>query len=205
MRISAADDRHVQSPRAVHALDPVELDVGGGRRPGDERERPPGPDRLLEPRDRLGNEAHDLILPDDADVKVRHEGQRPPALARPAVEHERARPRRCRRAQPVSAPSSPSSSRHRQGRVLDELDARRGPPLLREVGRDADPARARLAGDPRHRVRDLGLAHPVDGGPVLRHSLGEQGHDLVTLAFVLGAVVRGMSLGVASARAERMR
>ena len=45
----------------------------------------------LEPGDRLGNEPDDLVLADHADVEVRHEGERPPALPLPRVEHERAR------------------------------------------------------------------------------------------------------------------
>ena len=90
MRIRA-DDHHVQHARAVHALDPVELDVRGGRRPGDERERPARAlTDVLELLDGLRHEPHDLILADDADMKVRHERQRPPALPRAAVENERA-------------------------------------------------------------------------------------------------------------------
>ena len=79
----------MQHARAVHALDTIELDVRCRRRPGHERERPASLDRCLELSDRLRNQSHDLILPNDADVKVRHERQSPPALPLAAIENER--------------------------------------------------------------------------------------------------------------------
>jgi len=47
-------------------------------------------DRRLESVDGLGHHAHDLILAHDTEVIVGHERERPPALTRAAVEHDRA-------------------------------------------------------------------------------------------------------------------
>ena len=46
---------------------------------------------VLEAADELGHGLDDLALPHDADVQVGQQRQRPPTLARPAVEGERAR------------------------------------------------------------------------------------------------------------------
>src|SRR3954447_17882000 len=81
-------DHYVEGARPVNALDPVELDVRGGRRPGDEGERPALPDGLLEPLDGFRNKAHDTLGEDDAEGGVRNERKGPPPLPRAAIEHD---------------------------------------------------------------------------------------------------------------------
>src|SRR5215213_2239627 len=78
----------MEDARAVHALDTIELDVGSGGRPGNERKRPALPDGPVEPSYRFRDEPHDLILADDADVQIRNEAERPPTLPRAGVEDE---------------------------------------------------------------------------------------------------------------------
>ena len=61
----------------MDSFDPIQLDVGGGRRPGDERDRPTiAVYELGQSRHRLGHELDDLGLVDDADMKVGNEASR---------------------------------------------------------------------------------------------------------------------------------
>ena len=69
----------VEHPRAVDALDAVELDVGSGRRAGDERDRAAVGGGVGELRDGVGHRGDDVARLDDADVMVGHERQRAPA------------------------------------------------------------------------------------------------------------------------------
>ena len=100
---------------------------------------------------------------------------------------------------------------HRESGVLDELERRPGRQAprqaagsLRQIRRDPDP----LARRPPRRC--AATASATSASPtrctVARYSadpLGEQGHDLVTLAFVLGAVVARHVAGAAAVRAPR--
>src|SRR5215211_1542559 len=69
-----ADDKDLQSPRAVYALDAVQLYIGGRGRAGDEGDGPSlGLDGLFEHGEGFGDEAQDLILPHHAEVIVGQE------------------------------------------------------------------------------------------------------------------------------------
>src|SRR5215210_7942776 len=72
----------------MHALDTIELDVRRRRRARHERDRTPRPHRTLELSHGLRYESDDLVLPHDADVKVRNERERAAPLPGPAVEDE---------------------------------------------------------------------------------------------------------------------
>ena len=86
-RVSSACHDDVQCPRAMHALDPAELDVAGRTWSGD-----PGLNsRPVEAGDRIGDIRDDLVSVDDANVPVRDEGKSPATLARTMVQHDRAR------------------------------------------------------------------------------------------------------------------
>src|SRR3954454_22295062 len=80
------DEHDVELARAVDALDAVELDVRGGRRAGDERQR----SVRIEPGDRVRDGGDDLLGADDADVVIGDERERSPAGCRAAVEDDRA-------------------------------------------------------------------------------------------------------------------
>ena len=78
------DEDDVQPAGAVHALDPAELDVAGGRGSADPGLRA----ARVEPGEGVGDVGHDLVLAHDADVQVGQQGDDPAALARPVVEHD---------------------------------------------------------------------------------------------------------------------
>src|SRR6185503_2481493 len=80
------DDHDLEGPRAVDALDALELDIARGGRTADPRQRP----TWVEPLQRLGDRADDPIGRDDAEVVVRQQRQRPAALALARVEDDRA-------------------------------------------------------------------------------------------------------------------
>src|SRR5205823_3071939 len=122
--------------RAVDALDSLELDVGGRRRPRDERQRP-----SLEPSEggeRLRHRLHDLVGADDADMEVWDERQRAPALRRPTCEDERPGFRNRDGAPGEDTVESVEVVRT-EAVILDHV---RRPPRLGETRRDADPAAA---------------------------------------------------------------
>src|SRR4051812_13450281 len=79
------DEQDLEAPRPMNPFDPIELDVAGGARPRDEGERPA---RALQGTDRLGHGGDDLGALDEAHVQVGDEGQRTPARAFSAVEHD---------------------------------------------------------------------------------------------------------------------
>ena len=62
--MTGADEQDVQGARAVHTLDPDQLNVAGGRGAGDERMRT----SRIQPRERVGQVRGDLVLPDDDQV-----------------------------------------------------------------------------------------------------------------------------------------
>ena len=66
---------------ALDALDPVELDVAGGRRTADPGVRTP----RVEQGQRVRDVRHDLVGPHDADVQVGDERDRPATLTRSVV------------------------------------------------------------------------------------------------------------------------
>ena len=72
--------RTTRVPRAVDALDTAQLDVGCGRRAGDEGERTLLEPVVGEPGQRFGQELDDLRLVDDADVEVGDECERAAAF-----------------------------------------------------------------------------------------------------------------------------
>src|SRR3954471_7243840 len=73
-----SDDDDVEHSRSVDPLDPLELDVGRGRRAGHQCDRAAG----IERRQRLGHRGDDLARAHEADVAVRHERERAPAACR---------------------------------------------------------------------------------------------------------------------------
>src|SRR6516162_10397762 len=76
----AAGQEDVQGARAVHALDPDQLDVAGGGGAGDEGVRA----GRVEPGERLGQVRGDLIFAHDDQVEVGYQGERAAALTRSA-------------------------------------------------------------------------------------------------------------------------
>src|SRR5215212_1018677 len=69
-----ADDKDLQSPRAVYALDAVQLSIGGRGRAGDEGDGPSlGLDGLFKHGEGFRDEAQDLILSHHAEVIVGQE------------------------------------------------------------------------------------------------------------------------------------
>ena len=127
-------------PRAVDALDAVQLDVARRRRAGDEHDRPALARARLERRDQLGHRLDDRVGPDRRRRGGRGRGSAPGGPG-PARRRGRSCPsRRTPAAQVVSAPSSASSSRGVEAVVLDELEPA-GPQR-----RGRDPARRRPAG-----------------------------------------------------------
>ena len=69
----------------MDALDPLQLDVAGGRRSADPRL---GSGRL-EADQRLRHASHDLAGSDDANVQIGQKAEGPPALVGPTVEDDR--------------------------------------------------------------------------------------------------------------------
>src|SRR3954468_5430630 len=86
--LSSAND-HIEPSRTMYALDAVELDVGGGARAGDQRDRPPLAGGVRERGHGVGHRRDDGLRPYDADVMVGHERQRAPAGLGTGVEHDR--------------------------------------------------------------------------------------------------------------------
>ena len=157
----------------MNPLDALELDVGGGRRAGDERDRPSGLRGLGEPSDGVGHGGHDLLLADDAQVVVGHERQRPPARAPAAVEDDRAGLGDPERAARQHAVEGVEVSRRQQRLVAHELDAR---DVRRRLGRDREPRRTALAARIGERVGEPAARDAVDGRAVVRDALAEQLH-----------------------------
>ena len=91
----SADEDDLERAGAVHALDPVQLDVAGRRRAADPGQRPGGSSRASA----SGTVCDDLVGPDHAEVVVGDQGDRPPALVRAG---RRARSCRSRRWPPRS-------------------------------------------------------------------------------------------------------
>jgi YVTN family beta-propeller protein len=82
----SAADEDVQVPRPVHALDPDQLDVAGGRWAGDQRVRP----RRIQPGESVGDVGGHLPGADHHQVEVGYQGQRAAALAGAVVKDDRA-------------------------------------------------------------------------------------------------------------------
>ncbi len=72
---SAADQDHLERARAVHALDPLQLDVAGSGRAADPGQRAAGP--AGQSRHRLGHQLDHLLGAHDAQVIVGHQGDGP--------------------------------------------------------------------------------------------------------------------------------
>src|SRR5262245_51218813 len=85
-RSHVADDDHDELPGAVDALDAVELDVGSGRRGGDQRDRRAQARGIAQRGDRFGNDLHDLVGLDHTDVQVYNEADRATAFVIPGRE-----------------------------------------------------------------------------------------------------------------------
>src|SRR5207248_1093098 len=85
-----ADDHDFQGAGAVDALDPAQLDVGGGGGAGDEGDRAPLAGGAVEGGDRLGDRADDLGGLHHAQVVVGQQGDGAAALAGAAVPADRA-------------------------------------------------------------------------------------------------------------------
>ena len=173
---TSAHHEHVERARPVNALDALELDVGGGRRAGDERDRPPGHCAASASRATAsGTEATTCSSPDHAQVVVGHERQRPPARA---PRRRRARSCRSRR----SRARSPSARRRGASRSrADNSGSSRTsstPAIVRRrLGRYREPQPAPRS---RHAAASASASPPlgdaVDGRTVVRDALAEQLH-----------------------------
>ena len=163
---------HVERARPVDPLDALELDVGGRRRAGDERDRPPRPAR---PRRAARRRRARRRRP--APRRSRRGGSRARASARagpscPPPSSTIVPVSAIPSAQPVSTPSRPSRSRDRQRRfVAHELDAR---DVRRRLGRNREPRRPALAARLGQRVGEPAAGDAVDGRAVVRDALAEQ-------------------------------
>ena len=76
----------MQGSWAVDTFDAGEFDVTGGRGAGDEGDRTRRRSGKL--GDAFRDDANDLLGEDDAEVAIRHEGERTASLVRTAVEHD---------------------------------------------------------------------------------------------------------------------
>ena len=133
---------------------------------------------------------HDLILPNDADMKIRNEAERPPPLPAPAS-RTNAPTSAMATAQPVSAPSSSSSCcTDRRVALAPPPRVARRPPVLLQLDRFGPPFRRQVSGDPElrapsssairattcppRRTRPVPRPTRAHRRPVLRHPLREQ-------------------------------
>jgi hypothetical protein len=125
----------------VNSLDVIELDVGRGRRPGDEHQRAAVvANERSQPADRLGNELHDPLRLEDAHVEVRDERQGASTVRCTAGENDGAGLRDCEFATSEHAVEC-LQLRCRELGVFDRFEARRTP-RRRKLGRDAETAHA---------------------------------------------------------------
>src|SRR4051812_47377765 len=121
--IVSGHDQHVELARAVHALDAVELDVRGGGRPRDERDRTAGARGVAEPLDRIRDARDHVGGLDEADVVVGDERERAAPRAPAAVERDRPRLGDRQGAAREHAVDRVERPRRERRIVLDELDA----------------------------------------------------------------------------------
>ena len=120
--------------------------------------------------DRVGHAGDDRVGLDDADVPVRHEGERAAAGALAAVEDDRAGLGDGQRAAGEHAVEPVERLRGQRrvvGHDLDPLDR------LRAARRDGDPARAALAAQPRDGVGEVGGGDARHRRAVLGDALAE--------------------------------
>src|SRR5215211_119072 len=186
----SGDDEHFEGTRTVHALDPIQLDIRGRRRAGDEGDRAPLVlYRLFELGGSFEDQAHDLILPDHAQVVVGQQRQRPAALSPPGVEDDGAglgyaQGAPCQHAVAlveflVGDPGS--------GCIAQSVDAFRDP-LPREVRGDYEAFHAATLQGLFYCVGQLVLLYAEYRGLVLGHPLREALDDLLARGFVLAKV-----------------
>ena len=172
-RARPAGEQDDEPARAVDAFHPIELDVTGRGRTGDEDDRPPVASSGLEEGEELRHGLDDLRPPrtthtcrSGTSVSARRPCPGPPVSAIvPVSAHAPA--------QQVRAPSSSSSS---AGRVLGPRPARRRTAGAgeREIGRDADrPALDEVTGG----TRRVGRRH--DDAAVLLDPIDESRDDVV--------------------------
>src|SRR4029077_10491769 len=81
------DQDDLEGAGAVHPLDPVQFDVAGGRRAADPGQGASG----VQPGQGLGDQADDLVGPDQAQVVVGDQRQGATSLVRRTVEDDGAR------------------------------------------------------------------------------------------------------------------
>jgi hypothetical protein len=168
----------VQLARAVHALDPDQLDVAGRRRTRDQRVRP----RRIEPGEPVGQVGRDLIGPHDHQVEVRHQGERPAALTWPVIQDDGPGLGDRDRAAGDDPGHPVEFGRGQRRGILGQLDpGPRGQPFRRDPGRHHDgPGHGVTASrqHPAHRVGQARKSHPLHHGPVVGGALGEQLRDV---------------------------
>ncbi len=163
----------------MDALDPAELDIRGRRRARDERDGTTfRGDEIAQAGDRLGHEVNDLGVPDDANVQVRHERERAPALCRPCGEDDGSRlgdPEGAAGDHTVEGIESPRVELE----VVDELDPLR-PPRAGHACRCDQASSSTLYADRSDRRRDLALVDSADIRAIVRRPLVKQRDGLVT-------------------------
>ena len=152
-----------RTPRAVHALDPVELDVAGGAGSADPGQRA----GRVQHVERVGHVGDHLGRLDDADVAVGDEGDRATALTGAVVEDDRAG-----LGDAETRPGDDPVERVEVGggQVVVHDSTRH---LQIEVGRYDDPsALGQRGADPGLEVRGVAA---LDDGPVVGDALDEEG------------------------------
>src|SRR5215203_4880963 len=189
-RPPSADDQDLQRARAVHALDPVELDVRGRRRTGDKGDGPAlALDRSLQADEGLGDEAHYLPLAHDAQMVVGQERERPAALRPAGIEHDGARLGYAERAarQHAVALVELLVRKPGTGRVVHGLYAL-WDPISREVRGDDEASHAASPQGFFYGPEELVAAHAMDVCFVLRRALCKARDDLLASRVIFLAV-----------------
>src|SRR6266851_8849736 len=164
--ICLPQDHDDERPRSVDALDSFQFDVGGGRRARHERER--STLATTKRSERLRHRLHDLIRANDADVDVRDERERAPALHCSAGEDERAGLGDRNRAPRDDAVESIKLVR---AQAVD-VDRVGRSPRFGETPRDADTAAARKLAE---QVAQSRCRRPLDTGAIVEKALAQEG------------------------------
>jgi hypothetical protein len=156
----------------VHALDPVELDVARRAGAGDPGLRP----GRIQPGERLGHQADDVVESHDAHVEVRHERDRAPAAPPVAVQDDDTGVGDGQRTSGDDGIDRIEVAGSQAGRVRDDVDIGEGQQRVDDRGRRDDPAGAVPVEDRHHRHAHLVLARaaPDDLGLVVEQSIHKQ-------------------------------
>src|SRR6266566_3411778 len=192
-------EQHVQVARAVHALDPDELDVAGGGGTGDEGVRP----GRVEPGERVRQVRGDLVLAHHDQVEVGHQGERAAALTQAVVQDDGPGLGDGDRAAGDDAAHPVEFGRGKRGLVADQRDLAGefgqpsgGEPVWyhERAGRSGGPG-GQHAGDG---GGEAGFRDALHDGAVVGGAFGEEGGDVVRGGVVVGAQVPAGKRGVGS-------